>query len=82
MSVVVDDDVFVKHAYIMVNNDKVFYKSNKIANPKDQNKLEINTSFPLKDGPNIVTIIARDDQDLVTVKSFIATKGITVAKGS
>ncbi len=82
LSVVIDDDVFVKHAYVMVNNDKVFYKSNKIANPKDQNKLEINTSFPLKDGPNIVTIIARDDQDLVTVKSFIATKGITVAKGS
>ncbi|MFO0792662.1 MAG: MXAN_5808 family serine peptidase [Candidatus Brocadiaceae bacterium] len=82
LSVVVDDDVFVKHVYVMVNNDKVFYKSNKITNPKDQNKLEINTSFPLKDGPNIVTIIARDDLDMVTVRSFIATKGITVAKGS
>lgn len=81
LSVVIDDDVFVKHAYILVNNDKVFYKSNKIVNPKDRNKLEINTNFPLKDGPNLVTIVARDDQDLVTVKSFIATKGITVAKG-
>ncbi len=81
LSAVIEDDICVKHAYIMVNNDKVFFKSNKIATPKEQTRFEINTNLPLKEGPNVVTIVARDDQDLVTVKSFVATRGITVAKG-
>ncbi|MDQ1273548.1 MAG: carboxyl-terminal processing protease, partial [Planctomycetota bacterium] len=81
LSAVIEDDICVKHAYIMINNDKVFFKSNKIATPKEQTRFEINTNLPLKEGPNVVTIVARDDQDLVTVKSFVATRGITVAKG-
>ncbi len=81
LSVVVEDDIYIKHAYILINNDKVFYKSNKIPTPKEQTRLEINTSLTLKEGPNVVTIVARDDHDLVTVKSFVATRGIAVAKG-
>ncbi|MCR4319994.1 MAG: S41 family peptidase [Candidatus Brocadiaceae bacterium] len=82
MSAVIEDDICVKHAYILINNDKVYYKSNKIATPKEQTRLEINTDVPLKEGPNVVTIIARDDQDMITIKSFVATRAITVAKGT
>jgi len=82
LSAVIEDDTCVKHAYIMINNDKVFFKSNKFATLKEQARLEINADIPLKEGPNVVTIIARDDQDLVTTKSFVATRGITVAKGT
>ena len=81
MSAVIEDDTCVKHAYILINNDKVYYKSNKIATPKEQTRLEINTDVPLKEGPNVVTIVARDDQDMITIKSFVATRAITVAKG-
>lgn len=81
LSAIVEDDIYVKHAYILINNDKVFFKSNKIAAPKEQTRFEINTNLPLKEGPNVVTIIARDDHDLVTIKSFVATRGIAVAKG-
>ena len=81
MSAVIEDDTCVKHAYILINNDKVYYKSNKIATPKEQTMLEINTDVPLKEGPNVVTIVARDDQDMITIKSFVATRAITVAKG-
>ena len=81
LSAVIEDDICVKHAYVLINNDKVFFKSNKTATPKEQNRFEISTTIPLKEGPNIVTIVARDDQDLVSTKSFVATKGITVAKG-
>ncbi|NUO08320.1 MAG: PDZ domain-containing protein [Candidatus Brocadia sp.] len=81
LSVVIEDDICVKHAYVLINNDKVFFKSNKITTPKEQTRFEINTNLPLKEGPNVVTIVARDNNDLVTVKSFVATRGITVAKG-
>ncbi|TVM02952.1 MAG: hypothetical protein CV087_07695 [Candidatus Brocadia sp. WS118] len=81
LSAVIEDDIRVKHAYILINNDKVFFKSNKIPTLKELNKFEINTSLPLKEGPNVVTIVARDDHDLVTTKSFVATRGIAVAKG-
>ncbi|MFN3532247.1 MAG: hypothetical protein ACK41Q_07000 [Candidatus Brocadia sp.] len=81
LSAIIEDDIYVKHAYVLINNDKVFFKSNKFHTPKEQARLEINTNLPLKEGPNVVTIVARDDHDLVTVKSFVATRGITVAKG-
>lgn len=80
-SAVIEDDIRVKHAYILINNDKVFFKSNKIPTLKELNKFEIHTNLPLKEGPNVVTIVARDDHDLVTTKSFVATRGIAVAKG-
>ncbi len=81
LTAVIEDDISVKHAYILINNDKVYYKSNKIATPKEQTRLEINTEVPLKEGPNVVTIVARDDQDMITIKSFVATRAIAVAKG-
>ncbi len=81
LSATIEDDSYVKHAYVLINNDKVFFKSNKFLTLKGQARLEITTELPLKEGPNVVTIVARDDHDLVTVKSFIATRGITVAKG-
>ena len=80
LTAVIEDDISVKHAYILINNDKVYYKSNKTAAPKELTKLEINTDVPLKEGPNVVTIVARDDQDMITIKSFVATRAITVAK--
>lgn len=81
ISVAIEDDIQVKHAYILVNNDKVFFKSNRNATPKEQIRLEIAKDIPLKEGPNVITIVARDNQDLITTKSFVATRGITVAKG-
>ena len=81
LAAVIEDDTYVKHAYVLVNNDKVYFKSNKGATIKEQTRLEINTNLPLKEGPNIITIVARDEQDMIAVKSFIATRGITVAKG-
>lgn len=81
LSAIIEDDIQVKHAYILVNNDKVFFKSNRNAGPKEQIRLEITKDVPLKEGPNVITIVARDNQDLITMKSFVATRGITVAKG-
>ncbi|MEK6622838.1 MAG: MXAN_5808 family serine peptidase [Planctomycetota bacterium] len=74
LSAVIGDDICVKHAYIFVNNDKVYFKSNKPPNIKERSQLVINTDIPLKEGPNVVIIVARDDDDLTTSKSFVATR--------
>ena len=81
LTAVIEDDTYVKHVYVLINNDKVYFKSNKGSTIKEQTRLEINTDLPLKEGPNVVTIVARDEQDMITFKSFVATRGITVAKG-
>ncbi|MEK6635428.1 MAG: MXAN_5808 family serine peptidase [Planctomycetota bacterium] len=81
LTAVIEDDTYVKHVYVLINNDKVYFKSNKGATIKEQTRLEINIDIPLKEGPNVVTIVARDEQDMITFKSFVATRGITVAKG-
>ncbi|MCF6148396.1 MAG: PDZ domain-containing protein [Candidatus Kuenenia sp.] len=81
LSALVKDDSQVKHAYVLVNNDKIFFKSNKYLSPKQQASLKIDVKHSLKEGPNVVTVVARDDHDLISITSFVATKGITVAKG-
>ncbi|MBM4054585.1 MAG: PDZ domain-containing protein [Planctomycetes bacterium] len=81
LSAMVKDDITVKHAYVLVNNDKIFFKSNKYLSQKQQASLKIDAKHSLKEGPNVITIVARDDHDLVSIRSFVATKGITVAKG-
>ncbi|WP_347273601.1 MXAN_5808 family serine peptidase [Candidatus Kuenenia sp.] len=81
ISALVKDDTHVKHAYVLVNNDKIFFKSNKHVSPRQKSSLKIDAKHSLKEGPNVITIVARDDHDLVSIKSFVATKGITVAKG-
>ncbi|MEK7699343.1 MAG: hypothetical protein AAB332_02965, partial [Planctomycetota bacterium] len=80
LSAVIGDDIRVKHAYIFVNNDKVYYKSNKTPALKERTQLEINTELPLKEGPNVVIIVARDDDDLTTSKSFVATRTVAATK--
>jgi len=80
LSAVIGDDICVKHAYIFVNNDKVYYKSNKAPTQKERTQLEINTELPLKEGPNVVIIVARDDDDLTTSRSFVATRTVAAAK--
>ncbi|MCF6159133.1 MAG: PDZ domain-containing protein [wastewater metagenome] len=81
LSAIIEDDSHVKHAYVLVNNDKVFFKSNKDTMLRERCRLEINKDLPLEEGPNVITIIARDDQDLVAIQSFVTTSSITIAKG-
>lgn len=86
LSGIVEDDKEVKSVYAYVNNDKVYFKSrNSEPQSKDSdnkqeeskvliNKLDFLTEIPLKDGPNAVTIVARDNEDLITSESLVITK--------
>jgi carboxyl-terminal processing protease len=68
------DDNTIKYVYILVNDDKVFYRSNRGASETDKSNLSFASNIPLEDGPNIISIVTRDDQDLLSTKSFVVTK--------
>jgi len=68
------DDNTIKYVYILVNDDKVFYRSNREASETDKSNLSFTSDIPLEDGPNIISIVTRDDQDLLSTKSFVVTK--------
>ena len=70
----VGDDSAIKYVYVLVNEDKVFYKSNKDASEEDKSRIAFASDIPLEDGPNIISIVARDDQDLLSTKSFVVTQ--------
>ncbi len=70
----VKDDNKVEYVYILANDDKVFYKSNKGNTEMDASKLVFASNIPLEEGPNIISIVTRDDQDFMSSKSFIITR--------
>ena len=74
LSGTVRDDNAIKYVYILVNEDKVFYKSNRDASEEDKSTLAFASDVPLEDGPNIISIVTRDDQDLLSTKSFVVTQ--------
>ncbi|MGR3309216.1 MAG: MXAN_5808 family serine peptidase [Candidatus Brocadiales bacterium] len=79
LSGVVKDDKYVKHVYILVDNDKVFFKPNSPEN-KNASRLPFISEIPLKEGPNTITVVARDDLGLVVSKSFVVNSIPAVAK--
>jgi carboxyl-terminal processing protease len=70
----VSDDNAIQYVYILVNEDKVFYKSNKDASEEDKSRTTFASDIPLEDGPNVISIVVRDDQDLLSTKSFVVTQ--------
>jgi carboxyl-terminal processing protease len=52
----------------MVNDQKVFFRG---ASPEDNGKLKFSTEFSLKEGNNLVTVIARESADFASRKSIV-----------
>jgi carboxyl-terminal processing protease len=74
------DDQMVKHLFVIVSNEKVFFKSQK----KGDKIKEVNfsTEIPLKEGPNNITVVARDNGGLSYSKSFVASSKPALVKGT
>ncbi|RME03668.1 MAG: hypothetical protein D6812_05015 [Deltaproteobacteria bacterium] len=60
----------VKDTYIFANEDKVFFKSFNTGKEAQRLAHEFVAEFPLEAGNNLITIIARDENDLIARKSF------------
>lgn len=66
----ITDKKAVKDYYIFVDDEKVVYESN----PHETPTMNINATVALKKGNNNVMIVARDLDDLSSVKSFVVQR--------
>jgi len=63
------DDARLLDAYIFVGSRKVFYRSNR--NGADPKRMDFDADLPLRPGVNVVTLVARENPDTTTHRTFI-----------
>jgi carboxyl-terminal processing protease len=66
------DDSLVRDLYIFVGSHKVFYKSNR-SGPVP-NKVSFDTTIALRPGINYVTVVARENNEVMSRKTFIVRR--------
>ncbi|HEY1694491.1 MAG TPA: MXAN_5808 family serine peptidase [Polyangiaceae bacterium] len=66
------DDARLLDAYIFVGSRKVFYRSNR--NGQDPRHMAFDADLPLRPGVNVVTIVARENPDTTTHRTFIVRR--------
>lgn len=66
----IKDDKKVKDYFIFVGDDKVAYASN----PEDTGKFKIIADLPVKEGNNLISVIARDELDLISRFNFVVER--------
>jgi carboxyl-terminal processing protease len=67
-----NDDSLVRDLYIFVGSHKVFYKSNR--NGSAPNKVSFDTTVALRPGINYVTVVARENNEVMSRKTFIVRR--------
>ena len=70
LSGVVTDTKELLDMYVLVNDQKVFFKSASAADG-DQLQIKFSTDFPLKEGNNNVLIVAREGPEFASRKSLV-----------
>jgi carboxyl-terminal processing protease len=66
------DDTRLLDAYIFVGARKVFYSSNR--NGPDPRKMTFGADVPLRPGVNVVTIVARENPETTSRRTFIVRR--------
>jgi carboxyl-terminal processing protease len=64
-----DGSAKLRDVFIFVNEQKVFFKV--VPQSTSAQKLDFQTDLPLKVGNNVVTVFAREDEDLQTRRSVV-----------
>ncbi len=84
-----DPDARLRDVYIFVNDEKVFFRvvpdsANGSAAVKANGHLDFTADLPLKPGQNVVTVFAREDQELQSRRSVVIFRkgGASVAEGN
>lgn len=65
------DEARVLDLYIFVGSNKVFYRSNRDRSGDDARRLPFEAALPLRPGANIVSVVAREDDDSLSRRTFI-----------
>jgi carboxyl-terminal processing protease len=66
------DDARLLDTYIFVGARKVFYRSNR--NGSDPKRMSFDADLPLRPGVNVVTVVARENPDTTTHRTFIVRR--------
>jgi carboxyl-terminal processing protease len=66
------DDTRLLDTYIFVGSRKVFYRSNR--NGADPKRMAFDADLPLRPGVNVVTVVARENPDTTTHRTFIVRR--------
>jgi carboxyl-terminal processing protease len=69
---VASDDARLLDAYIFVGSRKVFYRSNR--DGADPKSMTFDAELPLRSGVNFVTVVARENPDTTTRRTFIVRR--------
>ena len=62
------DQSKLRDLYVFVNDQKVFFHT---TGDKPEEKIAFTTDFPLKPGNNTVTVVAREDDELIGRKTLV-----------
>ncbi len=82
-----DPDARLRDVYVFVNDEKVFFRVVPDAangSASTRGRLDFTTDLPLKPGQNVVTVFAREDQELQSRRSVVIFRkgGANVAEGN
>jgi carboxyl-terminal processing protease len=66
------DDTRLLDTYIFVGSRKVFYRSNR--NGLDPKRMTFDADLPLRPGVNVVTVVARENPDTTSHRTFIVRR--------
>jgi carboxyl-terminal processing protease len=66
-----DENGGVQDAFVFVGNRKVFYKPNP---SKDGAAMQFTIDVPLKAGVNVITVVARENEDVSTSRRLVVRK--------
>ena len=84
-----DPEARLRDVYIFVNDEKVFFRvvpdaAAGTAAAKTNGHLDFTTDLPLKPGQNVVTVFAREDQELQSRRTVVIFRkgGTAVAEGN
>ena len=72
MHATASDDARLLDAFIFVGARKVFYRSNR--NGTDPKKMAFDADLPLRPGVNVVTVVARENPDTTTRRTYIVRR--------
>jgi carboxyl-terminal processing protease len=70
LSAVVTDAQLID-AFVLVNDQKVFFKAR---GPQDAEAMKFTAELPLKEGNNLVTVVARESQDFAARKTVLVRR--------
>jgi carboxyl-terminal processing protease len=69
---IASDDARLLDAFIFVGSRKVFYRSNR--NGPDIKRMAFDADLPLRPGVNVVTVVARENPDTTSRKTYIVRR--------